>query len=126
MENDPILDYVPEVAFSQREETLGGHDRVLKLDGELDMFITPWLRGRFHELAEERGTHLVVDLSDARFIDSTVLDAFVTGHGELTSHEGALAIVADKPYTKRTFELTGLDGLLQVCGSREEAFSRLS
>lgn len=125
MENDPILDYIPEAAFSQREETLEGGDRVLKLEGELDMFIGPRLRERLHELAEEEGAHVVVDLSEARFIDTTVLDVFVSAQNELADHAGALAIVADKPYTKRTFELTGLDGLLRVSASREEACGRL-
>ena len=125
MENDPILDWLPETAFSQREETLEGGDRVLTLEGELDMYITPRLRTRLHELAEEEGTHLVVDLSDARFIDTTVLEAFVTAQDELASHHGGMAIVADKPYTKRTFELTGLEERLQVCSSRDEAVSRL-
>ena len=125
MENDPIIDWLPETAFSQREETLEGGDRVLTLEGELDMFITPKLRERLHELAEEEGTHLVVDLSEARFIDTTVLEAFVNAQDELNTHRGGMAIVADKPYTKRTFELTGLDDRLQVCGSREEAVSRL-
>ena len=125
MENDPIYDLIPEVAFSQREETLDGGDRVLTLEGELDMYVAPQLRARLHELAEQDGTRLVVDLSDARFIDTTVLETFVTAEQELVDHEGGMAIVADSPYARRTFELTGLDVPLKLCSTREEAFGRL-
>ena len=125
MENDPIIEYIPEVAFSQREETLDGGDRVLSLEGELDMYVAPQLRARLHELAEQDGTHLVVDLNAARFIDTTVLETFVTAEQELADHSGGMAIVADNPYARRTFELTGLDDRLCLCRSREEAFSRL-
>ena len=125
MENDPIIEYIPDVAFSQREETLDGGDRVLTLEGELDMYVAPQLRARLHELAEQDGTHLVVDLSDARFIDTTVLETFVTAERELADHEGGMAIVADTPYARRTFELTGLDRSIYLCTSREEAFGRL-
>lgn len=120
-----MLEYIPDVAFSQKEETLEGGDRVLKLDGELDMYVAPQLRARLHELAEQDGTHLVVDLCDARFIDTTVLETFVTAEQELADHEGGMAIVADTPYARRTIELTGLDGTLRLCSSREEAFGRL-
>lgn len=125
MENDPIHEYVPEPPYAQREEQLGEGDMVLKLDGELDMFVTPSLRTRLHELAESENTHVVVDLSDARFIDSTVLSAFVEAQKELGDHDGALAVVADKPYTRRTFALTGLEDVLRVCGTREEALDRV-
>jgi anti-sigma B factor antagonist len=125
MENDPIYDYLPEVAFSQSEETLDDGDRVLQLDGELDMYISPGLRERLHEMAAVDGTHVVVDLTGARFIDTTVLETFVSAQTELGDHDGALAIVADSPYTRRTFELTGLDDVLRVSCSREEAFGRL-
>jgi len=125
MENDPIFDHIPDVAFSQREETLEGGDRVLRLEGELDMYVAPQLRARLHELAEQDGTHLVVDLSAARYIDTTVLETFVTAEQELAEHEGGMAIVADSPYCRRTFELTGLAGTLRLCNSREEALGAL-
>src|SRR4051795_9366344 len=125
MDTDPFLDFIPEGQFRRKEEALGGTTMVVELGGELDMFSSPGLAARFHELAEN-GTHdVVVDLSDAHFIDTTVLETFVTAQKELQSHKHALAVVAPAPYTRRTFELTGLDGTLQVCGSRDEAFAAL-
>jgi anti-sigma B factor antagonist len=121
MDADPFLDYIPEGAFSRTEKTLGGDTMVMELHGELDMFISPGLAARFHELAEDGTRDVVVDLSDARFIDTTVLETFVTAQKELQDHKHALAVVAD-----RTFELTGLDGVLRMCGTCDEAVERLT
>src|SRR5205823_3444750 len=80
---------------------------VVKLAGELDMLLSPSVAGRLHEIAED-GNDVVVDLSDARFIDSTMLEAFVTAQKDLEAHHHALAVVAPGAYARRTFELTGL------------------
>jgi anti-sigma B factor antagonist len=126
MDADPMNDYIPDANYKRREESLGGDKMVMELHGELDMFISPGLAARFHELAEDGDRDVVVDLSDARFIDTTVLETFVTAQKELQDHKHALAVIADGPYTRRTFELTGLNEVLRVCGSRDEALSRLA
>ena len=122
---DYLHEMVPEATFRHSEEADDAGRVLMHLAGELDMFISPSLRARFHELAED-GTHdVVVDLSDARFIDTTVLETFVTAQQELNSHRHALAVIAPEPYTRRTFELTGLNETLQVCSTRDEAFAAI-
>jgi anti-anti-sigma factor len=116
---------VHEAAFRHTEEPVDEGMLVLQLGGELDMFISPSLATRFHELAEDGTRDVVVDLSEARFIDTAVLETFVTAQKELQDHHHALAVVADHPYARRTFELTGLEQLLRVSDSRDEAFARL-
>ena len=125
MDADYSHDLIPEATFKHSEEADSGGRVLMRLEGELDMFISPNLRARFHELAED-GTHdVVVDLTEARFIDTAVLETFVVAQKELQSHQHNLAVVADRPYTRRTFELTGLDEELQVCNSHDEAFALL-
>jgi anti-sigma B factor antagonist len=126
MDADPFLDYIPQDNFNRREESLDEGKMVMKLGGELDMFVSPGIAARFHELAEDGTRDVVVDLSDARFIDTTVLEMFVAAQKELQDHKHSLAVVADRPYTRRTFELTGLTDVLRVSGSRDEALSRLN
>jgi anti-sigma B factor antagonist len=126
MDADPFLDYIPQDTFDRREESLDEGKMVMKLGGELDMFVSPGIAARFHELAEDGTRDVVVDLSDARFIDTTVLETFVAAQKELQEHKHSLAVVADRPYTRRTFELTGLNDVLRVSGSRDEALARLS
>jgi anti-sigma B factor antagonist len=126
MDADPFLDYIPQDNFNRREEALEGGRVVMKLGGELDSFVSPGIAARFHELAEDGTRDVVVDLSDARFIDTTVLETFVVAQKELQDHQHCLTVIADRPYTRRTFELTGLNDVLRVCGSRDEALARLS
>jgi anti-sigma B factor antagonist len=125
VDSDPIHEYIPEGPFKRNEELIGEGRVVMRLGGELDMFISPGLAARFHELAED-DRDVVVDLTDARFIDTTVLETFVVAQRELQDHHHALAVVADRPYTRRTFEVTGLYDLLRVSGSRDEALERLN
>lgn len=125
MDADFLDQMVPEATFKHREESMAG--RVLmELGGELDMFISPALAARFHELAEGGEQDIVVDLNEARFIDTHVLDTFVSAQQELQEHHHALAVVADSPYARRTIELTGLNDTLRVCRSRDEALARLN
>jgi anti-anti-sigma factor len=120
---DFLSEMVPEATFKRHEEAIGAGRVVMELEGELDMFVSPSLAARFHELADH---DVVVDLSHARYIDTHVLDTFVSAQQELQSHQHALAVVADSPYSRRTIELTGLDETLRVCRSRDEALARLN
>jgi anti-anti-sigma factor len=125
MDADFLDEIVPEATFKHSEEADDAGRVLMHLAGELDMFVSPSLAARFHQLAED-GTHdVIVDLHDARFIDTTVLETFVTAQRELQTRHHALAVVADNPYARRTLELTGLEDTLRVCGSRDEALARL-
>jgi anti-anti-sigma factor len=124
MDPDFFDEMVPETPFKHREQSSPG--RVfIELGGDLDMFVSHSLSARFHELAEIGTDDIVVDLNDARFIDTHVLEAFVTAQQELEANHHALAVVADNPYARRTIELTGLDETLRVSRSRDEALTRL-
>lgn len=126
MDDDPIQDYIPDANFHRSEESLEGGGVMLKLDGDIDMFVSPSLGARLHQIAEQESGNVVVDMTGARFIDSSVLSTLVDAQKELQTHHAALAVVASAPYTRRTFELTGLRDLLRVCESRDEAVGRLS
>jgi anti-sigma B factor antagonist len=122
---DPINDYIPETSFTRREAALDDRRVVMELGGELDMFVGPGLAARFHELAEDGTRDVVVDLTDTHFIDTTILETFVNAQRELQDRKHALAVVADRPYTRRTLEVTGLNDVLRVSASRDEALARL-
>jgi anti-anti-sigma factor len=123
--DDFLSEIVPEATFKQCEEAIDADRVVMRLEGELDMFISPALAARFHELAED-GTHdVLVDVNEARFIDTHVLETFVTAQQELQAHHHSLAVVAETPYARRTLELTGLEDTLRLSRSRDEAVARL-
>jgi anti-sigma B factor antagonist len=125
MDSEFLDEMVPQTSFNRHEEAVGAGRVVMQLTGELDMYVSPGLAARFHELAEDGKNDVVVDVSEARFIDTTVLETFVTAQKELQDHKHSLAVVADRPYARRTLEVTGLEETLHLCGSRDEAFARL-
>lgn len=125
MDVDFLNEMVPEASFQRHEEAIGAGRVVMELRGELDMFIGPSLAARFHQLAEDGTQDVVVDLNEARFIDTRVLETFVMAQQELQAHRHSLAVVADSPYARRTIELTGLNETLRISRSRDEALARL-
>ena len=123
MDADFLDEMVPEATFKRHEEAIGAGRVVMELQGELDMYVSPSLAVRLHELADN---DVVIDLNQARYIDTYVLDTFVMAQQELQAHHHCLAVVADSPYARRTIELTGLVDTLRVCRSREEALARFN
>ncbi len=92
-------------------------DRVLRLevDGEIDVSSAPGLLDSVlcAALASDH-RQVVMDLRNVRFIDSSGLGAIIEADRRLR-HEGAhLVIVRPTGLVQRLFEMTGLDGSLDV------------
>ncbi len=107
-----------------------GEDAVLLVaGGEIDYAASPQLEERIAEHVDAGRRRLVLDLSTVTFIDSTaigVLMGVVLLLRELG--EGSLALVCadENRRVLRIFEIAGIDSLIDVYGSREEALSALS
>jgi anti-anti-sigma factor len=67
----------------------------------------------------------VADLTDVRFIDTTMLNALVVGHRRMARDHGSFAVVCDGPRIGRVLEITGLGQILYVFGSREDALAHV-
>jgi len=100
---------------------------VLTLRGEHDLSTNPSLRDEL-ERAFDRGSTVIVDLSEVEFIDSTVLRGLVYGHDVAVNHEQhTIAVVAPKDGVARgLLDMTGLSKLLVVFESQGEALAALS
>jgi anti-sigma B factor antagonist len=99
---------------------------VIALPGESDAYTAPRIRS---DLASALGTAapLVVDLSQATFIDSTVVGVLLEGLADCEKLERPLLLLLpddSAPEVHRLFELTGLTALLPVVRSWDEAASR--
>lgn len=64
---------------------------------------------------------LLVDASGLTFIDSAALHAIVQAHLRLRADGGALALVSPSPAVARVLQLSGLDQMIPVHASIEEA-----
>jgi anti-sigma B factor antagonist len=96
---------------------------VVVVEGEHDIYTAPTLRDRLDE-ALERGGGVVVDLTGATFVDSSVLGALLEARRR--AHEAGLAYVVCvgdqvEPSVRRILDITGLVPVLPVVIGREAA-----
>jgi anti-sigma B factor antagonist len=104
------------------ERTDGGV-AVIALTGEHDLYTAPAISDRINGVLED-GTALVIDLTQATFIDSSVLRVLLEARRE--AHERAvgfaMAIGEDGfPGVRRMLEVTGLIEVFPVLPARKDA-----
>jgi anti-anti-sigma factor len=101
-----------------------GHLWILAVRGEHDLATRPSLR---HELDKvfDAGSRCIVDFTDAKFIDSTVLRALAYGQARAVQQEQhSLAVVAPPGgLARRLLALTGLDKTIPLYAARPEALA---
>jgi anti-sigma B factor antagonist len=114
------------------DEPVQGSDEGLVLllaGGELDYAAAPQLRERIAEHAGVTPCHVVLDLSQATFIDSTAIGVIVSSLSTIEeAGEGSLSIVCEQENNRvlRIFDIAGVSSLLEVHHTREDAFSALA
>jgi anti-sigma B factor antagonist len=96
---------------------------VVVVEGEHDIYTAPALRERLDE-AIERGGGIVVDLSGATFVDSSVLGALLdVRRRAIEAGQGFVVCVGGsiEPGVQRILDITGLVPVLPVINGREAA-----
>jgi len=96
---------------------------VIELGGEVDLYTAPEFKERMVQVIEEGKKHVVVDLSNATFIDSTTLGVLVGGVKRLRPAGGSLTLVCNDPNICKIFEITGLDRVFSIHDTRDDALS---
>ena len=117
------MDVVGEV----RREAAADGIEIVVLDGEHDLGTLPQVREAFEAIAEDDKA-LVIDLSSATFVDSSILGAVLdarrlagdSGRGFAVACDGAAEPV------RRVLEVTGLAQELPVHPTREAALEALA
>jgi anti-anti-sigma factor len=99
---------------------------VLEVGGELDLYTAPRLSSQVGELIAGGATHLVFDLSETTFIDSSALHVLLDARKRVRAEGGEVVVVCPSPQVRRVFEVTGVDGVLRLCRSVEVAIDILS
>jgi anti-sigma B factor antagonist len=112
--------------FDIATEQVGGGVYVIELSGEVDLYTAPEFKQQLIEAVAEGARHVVVDLSETTFIDSTTLGVLVGGVRRLREKDGDLSLVCTDRNITKIFEITGLDHVFPISSSRDEALARLS
>jgi anti-sigma B factor antagonist len=98
---------------------------VVVVEGEHDIYTAPTLRERLDE-ALERGGGIVVDLTKATFVDSSVLGALLDARRRaLDAGQPYVVSVGEEvePGVRRILDITGLVPVLPVVNGREQALA---
>ena len=99
---------------------------LVTVTGEVDVTTGFRLREPLHDLIDRAIRHHVVDLRAVTFLDSTGLGILVGDHKRLRERGGSLQVVCAPGLVSRVFRLTGVDRIVPVRPSVEEAVCELS
>ena len=104
---------------------IGSRIALVSLSGELDLYIERELRDAL-EAAELVGTPtVVVDLSGATFMDSTVCGILVAEAKRRRQDHGELVLVSNGSRTSRVLMVAGIDQIVSVHPTLHAAFQEL-
>jgi anti-sigma B factor antagonist len=90
---------------------------IVQVSGEIDVYTAPRLRENLLRLAGDQ--HLIVDLTEVSFLDSTALGVLVGAMKRQREAGGAMSIVTTGTRIRRLFEITGLDRVFTLYDSVE-------
>ncbi len=96
---------------------------ILCLTGEHEVYSTPRVARELDAVVAE-GLSLVVDLTHADFLDSTLVVALLRARKEAEKRGARFAVVLDDSTgwsVRRLFDLTGLERVFEVTQDRERA-----
>jgi anti-sigma B factor antagonist len=107
-----IIEKIEDAVMIQiREERLDAHN-----SGDLKI--------EMQRLFIEGNCHLLIDMKDVRFIDSSGLGALVSGFKNATSHQGTLKLCSLQPQVKSMFELTRLHRVFEIFPAIADALEK--
>mgnify|MGYP001058126845 CR=1 FL=1 len=111
--------------FDVQTEKVDDSTYVIALSGEVDLYTAPEFKQQLLEVIAHGGKDVVVDFSNTTFIDSTTLGVLVGGVKRLRTNDGQLSLVCSDRNITKIFEITGLDRVFTIHGTRDEAVASL-
>jgi anti-sigma B factor antagonist len=109
---------IVDLSLASRTE---GDKTVVSVGGEIDVYTAPKLREQIVQLVEEGRYHLVVDMEDVEFLDSTGLGVLVGGLKRVRAHDGSLRLVCTQERILKIFRITGLTKVFPIHSTVAEA-----
>ncbi|MBV8344129.1 MAG: STAS domain-containing protein [Candidatus Eremiobacteraeota bacterium] len=99
----------------------GGNTLVFRLRGSLDLATAPTVRAALSDATEKGSRHLLVDLSQLEFLDSTGLGVLIGAHRRAAERGGSLRLVVLDGPISRLLNITGLISVFAVYHSLDDA-----
>ncbi len=91
--------------------------------GRLDITTAWQFRTRLQDCITKQSSHIVVNLAQVNFIDSSGLTSLVAGMRDTDKARGSFKLCNVHPEAKLVFEVTMMDSVFEIFESEEEALS---
>ncbi len=95
---------------------------VLRPTGRLDITTAWQFRLKLQECISQTSPHIVVNLSEVNFIDSSGLTSLVAGMRDADKMNGSFRICSVHPEARLVFEVTMMDSVFEIFDSEDESF----
>jgi anti-anti-sigma factor len=118
----PAVNYV---SFRLTSAQMKDGVSVVSLRGDLDFEQTPKVDHELETLQNRGARHLILDLLDVPFLDSSVLGVLLKHSQRIRSSRGTLTLVIDNNATTRGIERY-LDGHFRIASTLSEAVNNLA
>ena len=109
--------------FSITNESNGDATAIVSVRGYLDFDCAPALKQSLIDVIDAGSSQLVVDLTEVGFIDSTAIGVLIGGQKRLQESGGSLAVVCTNENVRDIFDLVGLNEVVSLHGSRDDAIA---
>jgi anti-sigma B factor antagonist len=109
--------------FRVNTERIDDRTAVIAVAGEVDLYTAPELKRELITAIDQGARKIVVDLSEATFIDSTTLGVLLSGVKRLRPLDGELAVVCTDRNIRKIFEITLLDRVFSIHDERGAALA---
>lgn len=100
-----------------------GAATVLEVGGEVDVYTAPKMREQIVDLVNAGRNHLIVDMEQVEFLDSTGLGVLVGGLKRVRAQDGSLQVVCTQERILKIFRITGLTKVFPIHSSVPEALA---
>ena len=109
-----------DLSLSSRTE---GDRTIVEVGGEIDVYTAPKLREQLVDLVADGQYHLIVDMQNVDFLDSTGLGVLVGGLKRVRAHDGSLRLVCSQERILQIFRITGLTKVFPIHDTVDEALA---
>ncbi len=96
------------------QEAKLGSRRIVRLEGEIDMHVSPRIKSELREIIREKPKKLVVDLSRLSYIDSSGLAALINAMQKVEAYRGKFYLIRMPPAIRLIFETSGLKEVFRI------------
>jgi anti-sigma B factor antagonist len=98
-----------------------GAESTIIVGGEVDLCAAPALRDALTRAMDGNQAHVIVDLTDATFADSTAIGVLLHASARIREARGRLTLICTNRNVLRTVEIAGLERHVAVARTHDEA-----